>query len=68
MTDSDGDAFRLAVKLRISVLQPNRPEDRGVIALWDGGGGVREPTDPNPAAATRLAITRAAAEIGKGMK
>jgi hypothetical protein len=54
----DGDALRLAVKLRINV-EP--------VYVWHGpwtNGGTLE----DPYAATRLAIVRAAAEIGRNMK
>jgi hypothetical protein len=66
LTD-DGDALRLAVKLR--------------MALDIGGGGqvqalcgepecteAVEDIEPDPCAATRRAIVRAAAEIGRAMK
>lgn len=62
LTD-DGDAFRLAVKLEIE--------------LWLGNGGVNaggmtldaeEDYGSDPYAATRRAIVRAAAEIGKDMQ
>ena len=50
--DDDGDALRLAVKLDIDVAKVQ-------IKFWD-----KHSTDPY--AATRRAIVRAAAEIGKG--
>jgi hypothetical protein len=55
----DRDAFRLQVELEIE--------------LWFGptyvmAGKVQETTTNDPFAATRRAITRAAAEIGKEMK
>jgi hypothetical protein len=50
---TDGDALRLAVKLGIDIAQVQ-------IDFWD-----KDSTDPY--AATRRAIVRAAAEIGKGM-
>ena len=55
LTD-DGDALRLAVKLNIDA---GKPGMRLSIdwRSWD-----------DPLAATRLAITRAAAEIGRSMK
>lgn len=62
----DGDALRLAVKLRITPhIDCNMTE-----AEWanqDNGGFVGEPHFNDPLAATRRAIVRAAAEIGKGM-
>jgi hypothetical protein len=68
LTD-DGDALRLAVKLGIEPRQT--PEMAS--ALWSidtpPGFAVRnEMRNGDPYAATRRAITRAAAEIGKGMK
>ena len=50
--NDDGDALRLAVKLGISVFSPG-------FAEYHNGGDV--------CAAVRLAIVRAAAEIGKRM-
>jgi hypothetical protein len=73
----DGDALRLAVTLKISIhLRPKRVE----VLSWPlpktpyGFGGTPfpkvetvEPYDDDPLAATRLAIVRAAAEIGRSM-
>jgi hypothetical protein len=61
---NDGDALRLAVKLRmqIDIL------DRSIYALAMGGTKVCELDRADPQAAARRAVTRAAAEIGKGMK
>jgi hypothetical protein len=62
LTD-DGDALRLAVKLRHFRVGLGECIGRGAyshIAMLESG--------PDPDAATRRAITRAAAEIGKGMK
>lgn len=56
LTD-DGDALRLAVKLRLDVFFGTNY----VIAR----GSVQTPTVDGPAAATRRAIVRAAAEIGR---
>ena len=64
LTD-DGDAQRLAVKLRICS-GPNLQGDLAV-AFHDDGPSMTEPYEPDPNAATRRAITRAAAEIGKAM-
>jgi hypothetical protein len=70
LTD-DGDALRLAVKLRL-IIDP-------VAETLDGTGPcaavwckpkrryIMEPFGDDPYAATRRAITRAAAEIGKAM-
>ena len=64
LTD-DGDALRLAVKLALPVVQF---KSLGYVAVeWDGGGVMEYLTD-DPNAATRRAITRAAAEIGRTMK
>lgn len=63
----DGDALRLAVVCRIKwerhIIQP-------YIAAWASGvfGRFEEPEGTDPFAATRRAIVRAAAEIGKEMK
>jgi len=60
----DGDVFRLAVKLRLRV-----DVDRHyAIVMHAWIELAREPVKSNPLAATRRAIVRAAAEIGKGMK
>lgn len=61
LTD-DGDAFRLAVKLKMLVdchSQCARPLPDSIE--WQEGSG------PDDYANTRLAIVRAAAEIGKAM-
>jgi len=50
--EDDGDALRLAVKLK----------------LWSHSGMGAFLDDVDPYAATRRAITRAAAEIGRSMK
>lgn len=65
LTD-DGDALRLAVKLKLC-FGPNFDGDLAVC-FGDGVNNVTEPFGNNPYAATRRAIVRAAAEIGKGMK
>ena len=62
LTD-DGDALRLAVKLRIHVRHfPHDVEAQVKRDYWHEDNGA------DPYAATRRAIVRAAAEIGKGMK
>jgi hypothetical protein len=61
---SDGDALRLAVKLRMVVEQKEGAE------AWIFNGRKSSgivPFDDDPYAATRRAIVRAAAEIGKAM-
>ena len=76
LTD-DGDALRLAVKLGMNVLFT--PEDVEVIAdqhAKEDGGEMVAPwaceswtlKQQDPLAATRRAIVRAAAEIGRNMK
>jgi hypothetical protein len=68
--DDDGDALQLAVKLRIDLDQYAdsvrclRSED------FDDSEGTEaiENLGKDPYAATRRAIVRAAAEIGKGME
>ena len=65
--DDDGDALRLAVKLGLILdceYQSAMPHDRqGVGEDWLDGDGKDDPY-----AATRRAIVRAAAEIGRSMK
>lgn len=64
LTD-DGDALRLAVKLKINILHGSEmvaaerelPEEAGVVEGFKG----------DPYASTRRAIVRAAAEIGRNM-
>lgn len=77
----DGQTFRLAVKLGLAVIpypiyeQPKHSVIAKVYkdshAIYRGGEGRIEQIElygDDPAAATRLAITRAAAEIGKSME
>ena len=62
--DDDGDALRLAVKLKLLVdVSTARVQvvDGLAIEVW-------ERTSRDPVAATRHAIFRAAIEIGKSMK
>jgi hypothetical protein len=63
LTD-DGEAFRLMVKLRLLV-----NVEEGVTFTTDGTkeNDLREPHSSDSYAATRRAIVRAAAEIGKGI-
>ena len=64
LTD-DGDALRLAVKLRLELGFPKE------YCVWSfGTNGVVCMEDPSndPYAATRRAIVKAAAEIGRGME
>ena len=76
LTD-DGDALRLAVKLDLSSLMVwSYPGDQKRREFWspnsgtDGGRSATTEAEyaADPLAATRRAIVRAAAEIGKGMK
>ena len=61
----DGDALRLAVNLKIDV----QHYDDYVVGWFDGGyiGTGKFFYEGNPYAATRRAIVRAAAEIGRSM-
>ena len=64
LTD-DGDALRLAVKLDI----PVSPESaNGTTWICRGSIQISESHGSDPYAVTRLAITRAAAEIGRQME
>lgn len=63
LTD-DGDAFRLAVKLQIDL----RIRCNQVMCDHLESASVREQSKPDPYAATRRAIVRAAAAIGEAMK
>lgn len=60
---SDSDAFRLVVKLRLEINFPE--EDPPIVLVWGCNWG-EEKMGADPYAATRRAITRAAAEIGRG--
>lgn len=62
LTD-DGDALRLAVKLRVLV---DVNHAAGALVMWHLRSLV-EPWGDDPYAAARRAIVRAAAEIGKAM-
>lgn len=64
LTD-DGDAMRLAVKLRLDIARPHA-EHKGVCVWVDHlSDFIVEPEGSDPYAATRRAIVRAAAEIWK---
>jgi len=63
LTD-DGDALRLAVKLRMNV----HLDSNMVDVDPDGISWFSEAYGDDPYAATRRAIVRAAAEIGRNMK
>ena len=60
LTD-DGDALRLAVKLNLSISQHQHG------AGWVDVGVIKQLTGGDPYAATRRAIVRAAAEMGKSI-
>ena len=66
LTD-DGDALRLAVKLGI-VVSAGSKENKFVCANPDSKAQILEERRPDPFAATRRAIVRAAAEIGEEVK
>lgn len=61
LTD-DGDALRLAVKLDMLV---DFSFDEGWIDIMHSGERIKEVYGDDPMAATRRAIVRAAAEIGR---
>jgi hypothetical protein len=66
--DDDGDALRLAVMLGFDVEVGSMA--RGFVAVrtnTDNWKEFRERHDTDPLAATRRAIVRAAAEIGRNM-
>lgn len=63
LTD-DGDALRLAVKLRLSTGYAGVPT---IHAVWAGNGVVDAVEPFEGAQSLRKAIVRAAAEIGKAM-
>lgn len=65
LTD-DGDALRLAVKLNMCVTSFTDEQMVGYVINGEGHN-VHETPGDDPYAATRRAIVRAAAEIGKGM-
>ena len=66
LTD-DGDALRLAVKLGMMLDDVTKGYMSGHIVAVSDGGTCYEPREPDPYAATRRAIVRAAAEIGRTM-
>ena len=62
LTD-DGDALRLAVKLKIDIRPSMCGSSKFRYAVYDGN--TYGEVDSDPYAATRRAIVRAAAEIGR---
>jgi hypothetical protein len=71
LTD-DGDALRLAVKLGFSINIDNVPTDGCCecteVEVWQTGDTFIYNFEGDPYAATRRAIVRAAAEIGRRME
>lgn len=63
----DADAFRLMVKLSIRVRPYCGDGDDYTTVTIDNHGRITEEHNGDALAATRRAIVRAAAEIGKGM-
>ena len=63
----DGDALRLAVRLGLLVDTIRRGYKEGNVCAVHSTGAFYEPKQPDPYAATRRAIVRAAAEIGRAM-
>jgi hypothetical protein len=67
--ENDGDALRLAVKLQMKIYPGEAyPWDKASATYSHKyGASVDEDENPDQCAATRRAIVRAAAEIGKAM-
>ena len=65
---NDGDALRLAVKLNLGIVFNFEFSEIAVVTSGDSEWVYREKYASDPYAATRRAIVRAAAEIGKEMK
>lgn len=63
----DGDALRLAVKLNMCVTSFTDEQMVGYVVNGEGHN-VREDPGQDPYAATRRAIVRAAAEVGRQMQ
>ena len=67
--NDDGDALRLAVKLSMCIaIEPQYGLVYATAPGWRVGMEPEEKIGNDPYAATRRAIVRAAAEIGKEMK
>lgn len=66
LTD-DGDAMRLAVKLRLDVSTVDIGGSEQIEVAGPFDGFFSEDVGSDPCAATRRAIVRAAAEIGRSM-
>jgi len=67
LTD-DGDAMRICVKLGLDVASFLGSKVTRCWVLGFANDGIKEPHGSDPYAATRRAIVRAAAEIGKAMQ
>lgn len=65
LTD-DGDALRLAVKLRLDICRPAASDERVCVWVDHMADFIEEHEGADPMAAARRAIVRAAAEIGRG--
>lgn len=67
---NDGDALRLAVKLGLDLYIDDESFDERYTQASNASGCAKatERHSPDPYAATRRAIVRAAAEIGKELK
>ena len=66
--EDDGDALRLVVKLKIPIQFPDWTDVTRTWGSKDCLDAFDEPHGTDPLAATRRAIVRAAAEIGRNMK
>jgi hypothetical protein len=62
---NSGQALELAVKLELMVDTIQRGYKEGNVCAVYSGGAFYEPKMPDPCAATRRAIVRAAASIGE---
>jgi hypothetical protein len=65
--DDDGDALRLAVRLALWIFTPDTDDSKVHVRRRDDRVTVAERVLDDPYAATRRAIVRAAAEIGRNM-
>jgi hypothetical protein len=65
--DDDGDALRLAVRLELWIFSPDIDDLKVHVRLRNEQVSVAEKVVDDPYAATRRAIVRAAAEIGRSM-
>ena len=63
----DGDALRLAVELEFWIFAPDMGDMKAHVRHRDSEVGFSEKVIDDPLAATRRAIVRAAAEIGRNM-